>query len=513
MIERFKRKFNSLYWHQFALTAGMVLLTLLLLGVSFFTLSYGTTTADKRGEMRTRAELIAQVSADYFAAAGDASIDEGTALRKLADMASRMTDVDFLICSAQGNVLLTTDEDLVGRSITIPQEIVDDILGEKGLYQGRSNVSGTYSVKKFAVAVPVKGDESQLLGIVLAVMDESEIMQVWRSFIGMFLMTSAIILLIAFLASSVTSMRQIQPITDMVKATRAYAAGDFDVRIPELDRSDEIGELAQSFNAMADSLAETERQRRDFIANVSHELKTPMTTIAGYTDGILDGTIPPDMQNHYLQLVSEETGRLARLIQNMLDLSKLESGEYQVNARMFNIWETLTGVALSAEQRINDGMIEIEGLTMDEKVLVYADPDLIHQVAYNLLDNAIKFTPAGGTIRFHVEKLGPEAEISIWNSGQGISPEALPYVFQRFYKEDRSRGLHARGAGLGLNICKVLVNLSGGQIRVESEQGEWCKFVFTLPTVAPNPGGMKRLPDEAGGEPTVEDPASMKPVE
>ena len=150
---------------------------------------------------------------------------------------------------------------------------------------------------------------------------------------------------------------------------------------------------------------------------------------------------------------------------------------------------------------------------MDEKVLVYADPDLIHQVAYNLLDNAIKFTPAGGTIRFGVERLGPEVEVSIWNSGQGISPEALPYVFQRFYKEDQSRGLHARGAGLGLNICKVLVNLSGGQIRVESKQGEWCRFVFTLPVQPPNPGGMKRLPDESGRPGAVEDPASMKPVD
>ena len=125
MIEQFKRRFNSLYWHQFALTAGMVLLTLLLLGVSFFTLSYGTTTADKRGEMRTRAELIAQVSADYFAAAGDASIDEGTALRKLADMASRMTDVDFLICNKTGDVLLTSDAGLVGMSVRVPEEIVN----------------------------------------------------------------------------------------------------------------------------------------------------------------------------------------------------------------------------------------------------------------------------------------------------------------------------------------------------------------------------------------------------
>ena len=131
----------------------------------------------------------------------------------------------------------------------------------------------------------------------------------------------------------------------------------------------------------------------------------------------------------------------------------------------------------------------------------------------NLLDNAIKFTPAGGTIRFSVEKLGPETEIAVWNSGQGISPEALPYVFERFYKEDRSRGLHARGSGLGLNICKVLVNLAGGQIRVESQQGEWCRFVFTLPTCSPNPGGMKRLPDAAGQPGAVEDPASMKPVE
>ena len=182
-----------------------------------------------------------------------------------------------------------------------------------------------------------------------------------------------------------------------------------------------------------------------------------MTTIKGFIDGILDGTIPPDMQNHYLQLVSEETGRLARLIQNMLDLSKLESGEYQVNARMFNIWETLTGVALSAEQRINDGMIDIDGLTMDEKVLVYADPDLIHQVAYNLLDNAIKFTPAGGTIRFGVERLGPEVEVSIWNSGQGISPRGAALCFPALLQRRpvpgpprpgrRSRPEHLQGAG------------------------------------------------------------------
>ena len=509
MREKMKRAMGSLYWRQFMLSAGMVLLTMVLLGVSFYALSYNYTVSEKRGEMRDRANLIAQLSVTYLVSSGETETTQEDALRALAGVASRMTDVDFLICNKAGDVLLTSDAGLVGMSIRVPEEIVDKTLSDGG-YEGRSTV-GVYEQKKFAVSVPMTNETGKVLGLVLAVMDSSSLMEMWRSFIGLFFMLSAIILLVAFVASSVTSMKQIRPITEMVQATRAYADGNFDVRMQETG-SGEIGELSTAFNAMADSLQETERQRRDFIANVSHELKTPMTTIAGYTDGILDGTIPPDMQNHYLQLVSEETGRLARLIQNMLDLSKLESGEYQVNARMFNIWETLTGVALSAEQRINDGMIELEGLTMDEKVLVYADPDLIHQVAYNLLDNAIKFTPAGGTIRFHVEKLGPEVEVSIWNSGQGISPEALPYVFQRFYKEDRSRGLHARGAGLGLNICKVLVNLSGGQIRVESQQGEWCRFVFTLPTCPPNPGEIKRLPDEAGRPVPVEDPASMKPV-
>ena len=477
MIEQFKRRFNSLYWHQFALTAGMVLLTLLLLGVSFFTLSYGTTTADKRGEMRTRAELIAQVSADYFAAAGDASIDEGTALRKLADMASRMTDVDFLICSAQGNVLLTTDEELVGRSITIPQDIVDDILGKKALYQGRSNINGTYSVKKFAVAVPVLSNESQLVGIVLAVMDESEIMQVWRSFIGMFLMTSAIILLISFLASSVTSMRQIKPITDMVQATRAYAAGDFDVRIPELDRSDEIGELAQSFNAMADSLAETERQRRDFIANVSHELKTPMTTIAGYTDGILDGTIPPEKERQYLQIISDESRRLSRLVRRMLDISQIQNKE--MKKEEFDLCESARIALLSMEKKITDRGLDVDAEIPEDSVMVQGDRDLITQVIYNLLENAAKFATPGSQLYLGLAVNGEKAYVTVRNLGSTIPAEEIPLLFERFHKSDKSRSEDKDGYGLGLYIVKTILAQHKEQITVTSQDGVTA-FTFTM---------------------------------
>ena len=164
----------------------------------------------------------------------------------------------------------------------------------------------------------------------------------------------------------------------------------------------------------------------------------------------------------------------------MLDITKLEAGEYQPHARSYDIWQTVTDVVLSDEQRIEDAKIDIQGLG-EGRTLVYADPDFVHQVVYNIVDNAIKFTPEGGVIRFAARRAGDMVEMSIENTGAGIAPDALPFVFDRFYKEDRSRGLNTRGSGLGLHICKVLVTLSGGEIRVESQEGEWCRFTFSLP--------------------------------
>ena len=325
--EKFRRTTDSLYWRQFVVTAGMVLLTMALLGVSFYALSYNYTVSEKRQEMRDRADLVAQLSVDYLTAGDDTERDQEEALRTLAGVASRMTEVDFLICTADGQVLLTTDSALAGQTVTVPAEITDKIVRDDGLYEGRSTV-GVYEKKQFVVGVPMRSEDGATLGLVLAVMNSANFMEMWRSFIALFFMASAIILVISFVASFVTSMRQIQPITEMVKATRAYADGNFDVRMQETeDAGGEIGELAAAFNAMADSLQETERQRRDFIANVSHELKTPMTTIAGYTDGILDGTIPPEKERQYLQIISDESRRLSRLVRRMLDISRIQSQE------------------------------------------------------------------------------------------------------------------------------------------------------------------------------------------
>ena len=200
----------------------------------------------------------------------------------------------------------------------------------------------------------------------------------------------------------------------------------------------------------------------------------------GFVDGMLDGTIPESEYKHYLGVVSQETGRLARLVQNMLDITKLESGEVKGTPKNYDIWSTVTDVVLSDERRIEDGKIDIQGLG-PTGTMVYADPDFIHQVVYNIVDNAIKFTPPDGVIKFDIQQENDMVRVTIENTGDGIAPDALPFVFERFYKEDRSRGLNTRGSGLGLHICKVLITLSGGQIKAESEMGKWCRFTFTLP--------------------------------
>lgn len=466
--EPLRSRFRSLYWQQFALTAGMVLLTLLLLGAAFIALSRNQTMTERRMEMRERAGLIAQLSSDYFAAGGETA-DRQATLKTLASVASRMSEVDFLICHSGGAVLLTTDEALVGQVLAVPREIIDRIINS-GEYHGRSTVGGIYAQKQFVVGVPVTDpDSAEVSGVVLAVMDGSELMGMWRSSIALFFMTSAIILLISFVASSLMSMRQIQPISEMVRATRAYAKGDFDVRMSEDGRNDEIGELAASFNLMADSLAQTERQRRDFIANISHELKTPMTTIAGYTDGILDGTIPPEKERHYLQIISDESRRLSRLVRRMLDLSQIQSVE--LRDEEFDLCESMRLALLSMEQKILDRGLDVVADIPEDSLLVRGDNDLITQVIYNLLENATKFAASGSSLYLGLRQQGDRAEVSVRNEGATIPQEEIPLLFERFHKSDKSRSEDKDGYGLGLYVVKTILDQHKEKITVTSENG------------------------------------------
>ena len=284
---------KSLYWNQFILTAGMVALAMVVMAISFFALSYTYIMDENKNAMKKDVALISEMSRAYFS---DSAI-RGYGDLSFQELASYLADIsgdDVLICQMDGAVLLSSDEYLVGKSITLPESIVSETL-EKGVYSGMTNLNGVYGSKEFIVCMPVVEQYSGMpIGIVAMLLDSMSLYSLWRAFAGLFFFTAITVLLIAVLACSVLTARQTKPLQDMVKASRRFAGGNFDQRVRKSGNIEEIDELADSFNAMADSLQRTEMQRREFIANISHELKTPMTTIGGYTDGILDGTIPAE---------------------------------------------------------------------------------------------------------------------------------------------------------------------------------------------------------------------------
>ena len=283
-----------------------------------------------------------------------------------------------------------------------------------------------------------------------------------------------------FFAIYTMTYRMTKPLKLMSEASKAMAKGDFSKRIP-VTSDDEIGELAVSFNQMTNSLVQLEGMRKSFVANVSHELKTPMTTIGGFIDGILDGTIEPEKQRYYLTIVSDEVKRLSRLVQSMLSMAKLESGEFILKPELFDFRELLCTIVISQEQRIEAQGLNITGLDEIPSVSVSADRDLIHQVIYNLVDNAIKFTNESGTINFSLKTDSKKLVFTITNTGKGIPEKELPYVFERFYKVDKSRSANKNSTGLGLYIVKTILKAHGGGITVISQENSFTSFSITLP--------------------------------
>lgn len=373
---------------------------------------------------------------------------------------------------------------------TVPQAALRAAESAKGFFE-TGTLDGIFPNRFYTVGSAVRDGEGLVQGYVFASTSAASLNVFISDMFSSFILSAGLMLLASSVLAIFFTTRLTTPLRRISEAARKFGGGDFSVRVP-VDGDDEVAQLAITFNNMARNLETIDSSRASFMGNIAHELRTPMTSIKGFIDGMLDGTIPPEMREHYLGLVSQEVGRLTRLIQNMLDVSKLEAGEYKVNAQSYDIWESLTSVVFSAEQRIESRHIDIQGLA-PQKTVVYADQDLVYQVVYNLLDNAIKFTPEGGYIKFSVQKGGGYVTVSVRNSGEGISKDALPYVFDRFYKEDKSRGLNTKGSGLGLHICKVLVSLSGGKIWAESEEGQWCQFSFTLPCDPPAGGERRKI--------------------
>ncbi len=293
--------------------------------------------------------------------------------------------------------------------------------------------------------------------------------------------TSALLVLLATLiAAYIITSRTTGPLRQMSNAAHSFAEGRFDVRVPVQGR-DEVSQLAAAFNQMAESLENLEEMRSSFIANVSHDLRTPMTTIAGFIDGIRDGVIPPEEHDHYLGIVSKEVHRLSRLVSQLLDLSRIQAGQRKFVMKPFDICEMARVILISFENEIEQKKLDISFACDEERISVLADHDAVYQVFYNLCHNAVKFSNERGSLAIRIQ-IGKSKKVTVcvFNEGQGIPENELSMVFERFYKTDKSRGLDKSGVGLGLYISKTIMTAHGEKIWVESEYGKSCSFYFTL---------------------------------
>lgn len=404
-----------------------------------------------------------------------------------------ITDSVFFMTDSTGKTLICSEgvsgDACVHSAYTLPENIFSSI-NTDGVYTETGKLNGLYTENQYIVGVPVIYD-NVTVGYLFASTSSAGLQVFLREIFNMFILSSGVVLFLAFVIIFVVISQLVKPLREMSHAASQYGKGDFSFRL-QYQRDDEIGQLAQTMNTMAYDLSLMENSRRSFTANVSHELKTPMTTIGGFIDGILDGTIPEKEHKKYLRIVSTEVGRLSRVVRSMLNLSKIEAGEMTVECRPFNAVNTIAKILFSFESAINEKNMEIRGLEVGD-IWVNADEDLIYQVIYNLMDNAVKFVSQNGVIEFAFKNIGSKTEIAIRNSGQGLAAEEMNKVFDRFYKTDRSRGLDKNGVGLGLYIVKTIINLHDGDVVVRSVEGEYTEFSITLDSSKPPAKSRKPL--------------------
>lgn len=424
---------------------------------------------DKNELLSKNVEIIARMSSEISVKQSCDTID----------VIGEIIDATIFVVDESGNFIYISgnQKDAPDYSQPIDAKVLKKAL--RGKYSEKGTLNGALKSKCFVVGVPIEYS-GVAQGVVFATVPMRAANTYTVSTLKTVILCAVTVLIFAFCVTYVVSAQMSRPLRNMAQVVKKIESGDFSAKVP-VGRHDEIGQLAEALNKMTVSIGALENMRRSFISSVSHELKTPMQTISGFVDGILDGTIPENEREKYLRIVSEETKRLSRLVNSMLQLSRLESEKMKLNKTTFNISDMIISVFLSFEKKVEEKNINIVELDLLEPLTLTADRDLIYQVVYNLTENAIKFTPNGGEISVKCVSDKQAVKLSIRNTGEGLTQKEMTQIFDRFYKTDRSRSVDKSGMGFGLYIVKTIVSLHNGYISVGSVLSEYTEFEVKLP--------------------------------
>lgn len=470
---------RSTFVRQMTLITVLILLTLSVLGAVFQMGMMRHLANEKRQTLSGNAAAVASLTRAY-GSVGDlaASWD----FRMSVSLASRVSGGDAVICDETGSVLVCACDAFAckHRTATVSQEFVRDVLSAGELFSV-GQMPGLYDEDRYMQALKLESQSGEPLGIIIVSSPAADITEYMRGTFRIFFYTAAIVWLIALLGTAIVTRHEAKPVRELTKTVSRFGHGDLTVRADENMGTTELDKLAAAFNAMADSLEQADKMRSEFVANVSHELKTPMTSIAGYLDGMLDGTIPEERHEHYMHIVSDEVRRLSRLVRSMLEISRMQAdGLDESKLSRFDVGEAVGQTLVTFEQKITARRLAVEAELPSKPLYTVAHRDAVVQVIYNLVDNAVKFSSDCGVLTVSVQQNGGKIRVAVKNTGPVIPASELPFIFDRFHKLDKSRSKDPGSVGLGLYIVKTIIGAHGEEIWVESHDGTTA-FTFTLP--------------------------------
>ncbi len=486
-------KRGAFFLKYFVILAVIIVIGFIITGITLMAFVYNFSKQETLAGLSKNSIAISDFSSEILCSDLALHNPEATALlfynnlKLTADASGSMV----FMCNAEGKIIACDDAlkkpfETVNhavceehKSIHIPKAFI--VKAEAIGYADYTTLGDVFPETHAVAISPIK-IENEIVGFTICTSPISgQIAGYFIKLLTSFLSAAVLALIILTLALFFLADKMTKPIRDLAKAARCYSVGDFSYKVPEPTEQNEMTELIIEFNSMAESLEALENSRRNFVSSVSHEFKTPMTTIGGFINGILDGTIPPEKQNHYLEIVLSEVKRLSKMVNAMLNVSRIETGNLNLKLARFDISKNLLNTFLTFEQLITDKNITIEGLEVLEELTVLGDQSMLDQVVYNLIDNAVKFTDENGKISLTTKNEAKYSYFTITNTGKGIPPAHIKNIFDRFYKVDESRSTDTKSTGLGLHIVKSIVELHGGKVTVKSKPDKFTEFTVKLP--------------------------------
>ena len=459
----------------------MFLAYLLVIMLSFILVIYFTSYSTESALVRQKKEALHQeaqlLSQDVLLPYYNGQLSSTKMKQKVKQLATTM-DHQIWLADNKGNIIINSANDSASSTFVNITTYEKDILNTS--FSSIGNFHNEFSEKQLSYGIPIYNEEKVLCYYVIYHVPLSQL-SAFRSNIALTAyMAFFILIIISFLFLSRFANKILRPLAKINHVARQYASGNFDITL-DIKRDDEIGELATSLNYMAGELSRADEYRRSFIANISHDFRSPLTSIKGYVEAILDGTIPPELEKKYLNVVLMESNRLAKLTSSLLTLNNLDNYDVILHKTTFNIVEVIQSISNTFEVLCNKKNIQLVTKYESEESLVFADQSKIQQVLYNLIDNAIKFSHENSIIRIEVSEKNTKYFISVKDFGDGIEKSKQKLVWDRFYKTDTSRGKDKQGTGLGLSIIKEIMKAHKENINLVSTEGVGSEFIFSLP--------------------------------